>query len=144
MDLKPNIFTWHVKIQLSRFPCLRSFTTFVVADCNCIECWSVKVLSWTSYFSHVWFFVQNVIRVCRIRSFCHSLVGVEGSEMAYEKSSKKFEGPEEPQEEDSEHLDIQVSAAETSDFLSYRTFDLLPNLSLVIQTLPVSVQVSAL
>lgn len=51
---------------------------------------------------------QNVIRICRIRSFCHSLVGVDGSEITYQKASKKFEGPEEPQEDDSEHLDIQA------------------------------------
>lgn len=51
---------------------------------------------------------QNVIRVCRIRSFCHRLVGVDASEMTYDKVSGKFEGPEEPQLDSTDQLDIEV------------------------------------
>lgn len=49
---------------------------------------------------------QAVIRVCRIRSFCHALSSVDGLEMKYDDVTSKFEGPEEPLEDDAEHLDI--------------------------------------
>ncbi|XP_039270646.2 nonsense-mediated mRNA decay factor SMG5-like [Styela clava] len=51
---------------------------------------------------------QVVIRLCRIRSFCHSLSSVEGLGMKYDEITGKFKGPDEPSEDDAEHLDIET------------------------------------